>query len=67
MRYILDTNILLFLARDKENGQAIYQKFDLGNTQNQVYFSIVSYSELYCTLLVTCNLLVNDFYDLYDE
>ena len=50
MRYILDTNILLFLARDKENGQAIYQKFDLGNTQNQVYFSIVSYSELFSIL-----------------
>lgn len=47
MRYLLDTNILLLLAREKEEGKIINEKLKLIGSENQVFFSVVSRGELF--------------------
>ncbi|WP_375560676.1 hypothetical protein ACE193_23780 [Bernardetia sp. OM2101] len=47
MRYLLDTNILLLLAREREEGKIINEKLKLTHPENQVFFSVVSRGEIF--------------------
>ena len=47
MRYLLDTNIILLLAREREEGKIINEKLRLTDSENQVFFSVVSRGEIF--------------------
>jgi len=47
MRYILDTNILLFFVRGKAKGKELKELFDLDNPAIEVFYSIASWAELF--------------------